>query len=187
MAIVEIQLNRLGINSLELSTDAVDVSAGTALHIRFVNHGSPTHATLRCEASAYTDFTYENIYVEGESELEIKMKEDAGTGSFDMQVITGYGMRREAFTINVLKSCPVAPSPEPVIFPEEPVAEPKRRSSSLNAGAGKAVMMLIMPIIAAIIIVLWQFFSLNIDGLAMTIVVYLIMLAGVIIAWHSAQ
>lgn len=186
MAIVEIQLNRLGINSLELSTDAVDVSAGTALHIRFVNHGSPTHATLRCEASAYTDFTYENIYVEGESELEIKMKEDAGTGSFDMQVITGYGMRREAFTIHVLKSCP-APSPEPVIFPEEPVAKPKRRNSSQNAGTGKAVMILIMPIIAAIIIALWQFFSLEIDGLAMTIIVYLIMLAGVIIAWHSAQ
>lgn len=186
MAIVEIQLNRLGINSLELSTDAVDVSAGTALHIRFVNHGTPTHATLRCEASAYTDFTYENIYVEGESELEIKMKEDAGTGSFDMQVITGYGMRREAFTIHVLKSCQ-APSPEPIIFPEKPVIEPKRRNSSLNPGAGKAVMILIMPTIAAIIIALWQFFSLEIDGLAMTIIVYLIMLAGVIIAWHSAQ
>ena len=186
MAIVEIQLNRLGINSLELSTDAVDVSAGTALHIRFVNHGSPTHATLRCEGSAYTDFTYENIYVEGESELEIKMKEDAGTGSFDMQVITGYGMRREAFTIHVIKSCPV-PSPEPVIFPEEPVPEPKRKSSSLNAGAGKTVMIVVMPVIAAVIIALWQYLPLNIDGLAMTIIVYLIMLAGVIIAWHSAQ
>ncbi|MCZ0859787.1 hypothetical protein O0S10_00930 [Methanocorpusculum sp. MG] len=184
MAIVEIQLNRLGINSLELSTDAVDVSAGTALHIRFVNHGSPTHATLRCEASAYTDFTYENIYVEGESELEIKMKEDAGTGSFDMQVITGYGMRREAFTINVLKSCPV-PAPEPIIFPEEPIVEPKR--ASVGAGAGKAVMILIMPIIAAIIIALWQFGYLNIDGHAMTIIVYLVMLAGVIIAWRSVQ
>ena len=173
MAIVEIQLNRLGINSLELSTDAVDVSAGTALHIRFVNHGSPTHATLRCEGSAYTDFTYENIYVEGESELEIKMKEDAGTGSFDMQVITGYGMRREAFTIHVLKSCSV-PSPEP-------------KKKVHGAGVGKTVMIVVMPIIAAVIIALWQYLPLNIDGLAMTIIVYLIMLAGVIIAWHSEQ
>ncbi|HJK18416.1 MAG TPA: hypothetical protein O0W89_00960 [Methanocorpusculum sp.] len=181
MAIVEIQLNRLGINSLELSTDAVDVSAGTALHVRFVNHGSPTHATLRCEASAYTDFTYENIYVEGESELEIKMKEEAGTGSFDMQVITGYGMRREAFTIHVLKSCP-APVPEPVIFPEEPTEDPKKGSFGQ-----KAAMILIMPIIAAIIIALWQFGLLNIDGHAMTIIVYLVMLAGVIVAWRAAQ
>lgn len=185
MAIVEIQLNRLGINSLELSTDAVDVSAGTALHIRFVNHGSPTHATLRCEATAYTDFTYENIYVEGEAELEIKIKEDAGTESFDMQVITGYGMRREAFTIQVLKSCPVPAPAEPIIFPDEPVTEPKRRS--VGAGAGKAVMIAIMPATAGIIIALWQFIPLNIDGLAMTIIVYLIMLAGVIIAWSSAQ
>lgn len=181
MAIVEIQLNRLGINSLELSTDSVDVSTGTALHIRFVNHGSPTHATLRCEASAYTDFTYENIYVEGEAELEIKMKEGAGAGSFDMQVITGYGMRREAFTVNVLKSSPVA-APEPIIFPEEPIIEPKKSS-----GGGKAAMILIMPIISAIIIALWQFGYLNIDGHAMTIIVYLVMLAGVIIAWRSAQ
>ena len=181
MAIVEIQLNRLGINSLELSTDAVDVSAGTALHVRFVNHGSPTHATLRCEASAYTDFTYENIYVEGESELEIKMKEEAGTGSFDMQVITGYGMRRESFSTPLLKSCPV-PVSEPSFFPEEPTEDPKKGSLGQ-----KAAMILIMPIIAATIIALWQFGLLNIDGHALTIIVYLVQLAGVIVAWRSAQ
>ncbi|MDV0441030.1 DUF7524 family protein [Methanorbis furvi] len=187
MAIVEIQLNRLGINSLELSTDAVDVSGGTALHVRFINHGSPTHATLRCEASAYTDFTYENIYVESEAELEIKIREEAGSGSFNMQVITGYGMRRESFTINVMKFCPV-PAPEPVIFPEEQVEIPKRkRSKDLGSGAGNVAVIAIMPIIAAVILILWQYLPLNIDGLAMAIIIYLIMLAGVIIAWRSAQ
>ncbi|HJJ98628.1 MAG TPA: hypothetical protein O0X23_00205 [Methanocorpusculum sp.] len=186
MAIVEIQLNRLGINSLELSTDSVDVRAGTALHVRFVNHGSPTHATLRCETSAYTDFTYENIYVESESELEIKIKEGAGTGNFDMQVITGYGMRRGALTINVLEPCPT-PSSEPAIFPGGLAAEPTKRNISLNAGAGRAVPILIMPIIAAIIIVLGQF-CYHIDGpsMAITIIVYLVMLAGVVVAWRSA-
>ncbi|MDR0439254.1 MAG: hypothetical protein LBH02_03430 [Methanocalculaceae archaeon] len=181
MAIVEIQLNRLGINSLELSTNVVDVSAGTSLHILFVNRGSPTHATLRCEASAYTDFTYENIYVEGELELEIKMKVDAGAGCFDMQIITGYGMRREAFTVNLLKPCPI-PAPDSFIVPNESIVDPKKTFVS-----GETVMIFIIPIVTAIIIVLWQFGYLNIDGYAMTIIVYLVMLVGVIIAWHSAQ
>lgn len=186
MAIVEIQLNRLGINSLELSTDAVDISGGTALHIRFINHGSPTHATLRCEATAYTSFTYENIYVEGEAELEIKILETAGSGSFDMQVITGYGMRRESFTIHVIKSCPV-PAPEPIIFPESEDALPKKKMRTGGNGTGKVVMIAVMPIVAAVIIALWLYLPLNIDGLAMTLIIYIIMLAGVIIAWRSAQ
>jgi hypothetical protein len=181
MTIVEIQLNRLGINSLELSTGAVDVSAGTALHIRFVNHGSPTHATLRCEASAYTNFAYENIYVEGESELVIKMREDAGTGSFDMQIITGYGMRREAFTINVLEFRSV-PTSAPLNLPEKPLTDPEKVLVD-----GKTVMILIIPIIAAIIIALWQFGYLNICDHVMAIIVYFVMLIGVIIAWRFEQ
>jgi hypothetical protein len=181
MAIVEIQLNRLGINSLELSTDVVDVSAGTSLHILFVNRGSPTHATLRCEASAYTDFTYENIYVESELELEIKMKGDAEAGNFNMQIITGYGMRREAFTINVLKSGPIL-APESFVSQKESSIGLKKASVS-----GETMMIFIIPIIAAIIVALWQFGCLNIDGHAMMIVVYLVMLTGIIIAWHSAQ
>jgi hypothetical protein len=181
MALVEIQLNRLGINSLELSTDIVDVSAGTSLHLLFVNRGSPTHATLRCEASAYTDFTYENIYVESELELEIKMKGDAEAGSFNMQIITGYGMRREEFTINVLKSCPIL-APESFISQKESSIEQKKASVS-----GETMMVFIIPIIAAIIVLLWQFGYLNIDGHVMMIVVYLVMLTGIIITWHSAQ
>ncbi|MDR3101945.1 MAG: hypothetical protein LBU24_01715 [Methanocalculaceae archaeon] len=185
MAIVEIQLNRLGINSLELSTDAVDVSAGTALHIRFVNYGPPTHATLRCEASAYTDFTYENLYIEGEAELEIKIWEGVGSGSFDMQIITGYGMRREAFTINVLKSCPAKAS-DPVIFLEKPILRESEKRRGSNAG--KAAVTAVMPIItAAVIIALWKSLSLNADELVAAIIVYLLMLAGIILAWHSVQ
>ena len=179
MAIVEIQLNRLGINSLEVSTDSVDVSAGTSLHVRIVNHGSPTHATLRCEGAAYTDFTYENIYVEGESEQEIKIKESAGSGSFDMQVITGYGMRLEAFTINVIKSCP-APSPEPVIFPTEPEQKPKMQ-------IGKSAVIAVFPILGILILLVWQFVPLLVDGIIMAVILYLVMLAGVIVAWRLAQ
>lgn len=179
MAIVEIQLNRLGINSLELSTEVVDVSGGTSLHVRFINHGAPTHATLRCEGAAYTDFTYENIYVEGESNLEIRIKESAGSGSFPMQVITGYGMRREMFTINVIKSCPV-PEVEPIIFPEEPV--PKEKTA-----VGKYIGVVLFPIIGLIILLLWLFVPLEIEGTILAIILYLVMFAGVIVAWFLAD
>ncbi|HJK45514.1 MAG TPA: hypothetical protein O0X22_04115, partial [Methanocorpusculum sp.] len=72
--------------------------------------------------------------------------------------------------------------PGPFTFAEEPTEDPKKGSFGQ-----KAAMILIMPIIAAIIIALWQFGLLNIDGHAMTIIVYLVMLAGVIVAWRSAQ
>ncbi|HJJ78381.1 MAG TPA: hypothetical protein O0X62_01285, partial [Methanocorpusculum sp.] len=102
MALVEVQLNRLGINSLEISTDSIDVSVGTSLHVRIINYGAPTHATLKTEGNAYTSFTYENLYVQDESEVKIEILPNANPGSFVMQMISGYGMHREEFTVNVL-------------------------------------------------------------------------------------
>ncbi|HJJ88848.1 MAG TPA: hypothetical protein O0W81_01895 [Methanocorpusculum sp.] len=186
MAIIEIQINRLGINSLELSKNAVKVKAGTALHVRFVNHGSPTHATLRCEASTYTDFTYENIYVSGELELEIKIKEGAGTGNFNMQVITGYGMRHEEFTIHVLRSYQET-LPKQNIAPIELATETTKKRFNSNVSAKNAIIRSIMPIIAASLIVLKQSNYCNINEQTIAIIVYLIMLVGVIIAWYLGK
>ena len=76
--------------------------------------------------------------------------------------------------------------PEPLqyahICTEEPMEDPK-----IGSVVQKGAMILIMPIIGALIVALWQFGLLNIDGHAMTIIVYLVMLAGVIVAWRSAQ
>jgi hypothetical protein len=176
MAIVEIQLNRTGINSLELSADTVDVSGGTVLHVKFINHGAPTHATLRSEGEAFTDFTYENIYVEGESEVHIRIRESAGSGSFPVQVITGYGMRREMFTANVIKSCP-APVAEEVFFPPETPEKPAKPYRKY-AAAG------LFPVIGLAILL---FCLLSAGGAVFMIILYLVMLAGVITAWYMAD
>ncbi|HJJ41370.1 MAG: hypothetical protein IJB12_02975 [Methanocorpusculum sp.] len=176
MALVEVQLNRLGINSLEISTDSVDVSVGTSLHVHIINYGAPTHATLKTEANPYTSFTYENLYVQDESEVRIDILPNANPGSFAMQMISGYGMHREEFMVNVL-----LPEPEPCVCeePEKEEKEPfKIPPQVINA---------VMPILALIVLILWIAVFPSAPGILMAVIIYVIMLAGILIACRSAQ
>lgn len=179
MPIVEVHLNRLGINSLEISTDSVEVSAGTSLHIRIVNYGAPTHATLRTEGSAYTNFTYENLYVEAESEIKVDILPSANPGSFEMQVISGYGMRRTGFTVNV-------------ILPEleekkEPVQKQSKRAPLTKIGLSVILINLIAPILGFIVLIFWIQAPAVVNTTVMAVILYIIMLAGIIITWRSVQ
>lgn len=194
MAIVEIQLNRLGINSLELSTDSIDVSAGTSLHIRITNFGAPTHATLRTDGAAYTNFTYENLYVEAEAEIKIPILENASQGNFEMQVISGYGMRRTAFTINVIIPQPVCSEPEPITDSAKPQStkqkfKTEKNTAHLTAGGNSALFIVnaIAPILGFILLILWIIFPDNVNNILMASIIYIIMLIGILIAWRTAQ
>lgn len=184
MPIVEVQLNRLGINSLEVLADSVEVSAGTSLHVRVVNFGAPTHATLRTEGSAYTSFTYENLYVEAEAEIKIDILPSANPGSFEIQVISGYGMRRSGFTVNVIlpeleeKTEPVCP---------EPTQKPPRRAPLTTAGLGVILINLIAPILGFIVLIFWIQAPAAVNTTVMAVILYIIMLAGIIITWRSVQ
>ena len=175
MALVEVQLNRLGINSLEISTDSVDVSVGTALHVHIINYGAPTHATLKTELNAYTNFTYENLYVQDESEVKIEILPNANPGSFVMQMISGYGMHREEFTVNVL-----LPEPEPCVC-EEPAEEkePFKIPPQVINGA--------MPALALVVLIPWIVAFPEAPGMLMALIIYVIMLAGILISCRSAQ
>ncbi len=176
MALVEVQLNRLGINSLEVSTDSVDVSVGTSLHVHIINYGAPTHATLKTEGSAFTRFTYENLYVQDESDVKVDILPDANPGSFVMQMISGYGMYKEEFTVNVL-----LPEPEPCVC-EEPAPEPKEPFKIppmfINA---------IMPVVALVVLLLWIIVFPTAPAILMAVIIYVLMLAGVLIACRSGQ
>ena len=186
MAIVEVLLNRLGINSLEISTDSVDVSAGTPLHIKFVNYGAPTHATLKTEGAAYTNFTYENIYVEAESEIKVDILASANPGSFEMQVISGYGMRRQAFTINVLlpelEEEKKPADPEPVTKPK-----PTKTHNPVKITGIVIAVNLVAPILGLIVLLFWLLDSQAVNTTVMAVILYIIMLAGIIITWRSVQ
>ncbi len=187
MAIVEVLLNRVGINSLELSTDSVEVSVGTSLHVKIINYGAPTHATLKTEGAAYTNFTYENLYVEAESEIKIDILASANPGSFDMQVISGYGMRRSAFTINVIIPEPEeekeAPKPEPV-------KKQKQKKTIQAPSINRTLIILInlvAPIVGFIVLLFWILAPSAVNNTVMAVILYIIMLAGIIITWRSVQ
>lgn len=193
MAIVEIQLNRLGINSLELSTESVEVSPGTNLHIRIVNYGAPTHATLRTDGTAYTNFTYENLYVESESEIRVPILDTANPGSFDMQVISGYGMRRTGFSVNVIQAETVKPEDETAEVKEEDAEKTKkavklRREKSLSSvNPSLIIINFIAPVLGLIVLLLWIFVPTGVNDIVMAVILYAIMLAGIIITWRSVQ
>ncbi|MEA5037063.1 hypothetical protein SDC9_18498 [bioreactor metagenome] len=184
MPIVEVQLNRLGINSLEVSADSVEVSVGTPLHIRIVNFGAPTHATLRTEGSAYTNFTYENLYVEAESEIKLDILPTANPGSFEVQVISGYGMRRSGFTVNVILP-ELEEKTEPVCT--EPVQKPARRDPLSKMGWSVTLINLIAPILGFIVLIFWIQAPAAVNTTVMAVILYIIMLAGIIITWRSVQ
>ena len=105
MAACEIHLNRRGINSIELPAQA-QAEAGKSLVLSFNNHGHPLHVSLSAKNSAgFTSFTHENLFVQGETEYEIPIFEDAKEGAFSLEVVTGYG--RTSCEMRVLVRRPV--------------------------------------------------------------------------------
>ena len=184
MPIVEVLLNRLGINSLEVSTDSVEVSVGTPLHIRIVNYGAPTHATLKTEGAPYTNFTYENLYVEAESELRVNILPTASPGSFEMMVISGYGMRRAKFTVNVILP-ELEEKKEPVCV--EPVQKQSKRFPITKVELSLMLINLIAPVLGFIVLIFWIQAPEAVNSIVMAVILYIIMLAGIIITWRSVQ
>ena len=189
MAIVEIQLNRLGINSLEISAEAVEVSTGTTLHVKITNYGAPTHATLKTSGAEYTPFTYDNLYVDSESEIRVPILAGAPAGSFEMQVICGYGMRRSAFTVTVFRNeAPGAgddeaagegkQKPEKIVVPVE---------TAKKITPGIVAVNLIAPVLGLVLLILWICLPYSVDTVVMAVILYVIMLIGIIITWRTIR
>ena len=120
MAQPEIHLNRKGINSIETPPSA-DVQPGTDLEILLVNEGHPLHVSFTAiNASRFTPFLHQNLFVQGEEILEIPVKRDAPQGSFDLEVVTGYGRTKATFRVTVVPA-PPPQTLEPMAAPPPPV------------------------------------------------------------------
>lgn len=94
-------MNRRGINSIEMPESA-DVEAGQSLVLKIINHGAPLHLTVSAiNAKRFTHFIHENLYLDDKLALRIPILSMAPTGSFIIEVITGYGTIKEQLTVNV--------------------------------------------------------------------------------------
>jgi len=173
-AVVEIHLNRAGINSVEMPTDPVEVQPGSLLRLKLINHGAPIHLTLSStNARPFTDFDHQNVYVREETVFDIPLRDDASPGTFDLTVITGYGTVRASLRVMVL--CEPPRPLEPTPRPRYPALAPAPRTYPpavlLFAAAG------------IVLYLVWWLTRLDVVNFA----AFLLLLAGILIGWLTQR
>lgn len=196
MTLLEVQMNRLGINSIELTSREVEVSPGTVFHIKITNYGAPTHVTLKTTGSEYTNFTYENIYLESEAEVKVPIYAESPAGTFPMNIISGYGMRKEEVLVTVIKPHELPPQPmipEPMTNLEGEGIEVNHDVSDVLEQYGKAheklspvckiLIIAILPIIALAFILVWILAFPWLNPIMVVSIIYAVMIAGIAITW----
>ncbi len=166
----EIHLNNAGINSISTPVVPLQVLAGTSLRLKLVNHGAPIHLTLTSSnASPFSDFSHQNIYVREEVIHEIPIHEDAFPGLFDLTVVTGYGTVRASFQIQVLR--------EPERQPEPP-GRPKFQSI-VPEDRGLPPVVLLFAGAGVVLYLVWWATRLEVVNFA----AFALLMAGLIVGW----
>jgi hypothetical protein len=121
--VYEVFLNRSGINSIEVPKGQVQVETGGIIRLKFLNRGSPIHITVTSSnAGTYTSFFHENLYIVDETHFSIPIYPDCHEGFFDIEIITGYGVMRAAFRVDVTPGSLHPPSEKIRKPPLQPVA-----------------------------------------------------------------
>lgn len=166
----EIHLNNSGINSITTPAAPLQVLSGTPLRLKLINHGAPIHLTLTStNASQFSDFSHQNIFVREEVIHEIPIHEDAFPGTFDITVVTGYGTVRSSFQVMVLRE------PE---RPAEPPARPKYRSIAPE-DRGLPPIVLLFAGVGVVLYLVWWVTRLEVVNFA----AFLLLMAGLIVGW----
>lgn len=98
-----IYLNRSGINSIDIPREKILAEPGTGLVLKFLNRGAPIHiTTTSSNAGMFTDFFHENMYIVDEAVLSIPIRKDCGEGTFELDIIAGYGAVKAALPVSVV-------------------------------------------------------------------------------------
>lgn len=177
--ICEIHLNIRQINAVNVPQETI-VESGTDLVVRFVNHGSPIHLTLKTiNASSFTDFYHENIYVVDSEEFAIPIWEYAPCGEFPLQVIVGYGTKCVQTVITVLR-----PEVEE-IFTESPDL-PEQNDGRRGANIVSLMGILMVALTIGLSLLLYSIWLM--DGqVVYNYIAYALLFIGVIAAWFSKR
>lgn len=167
----DIYLNRSGINSIDLPRGRIQAVTGNSLRVKFVNRGAPIHITISsANASMYTDFFHENMYVVDESVLTIPIYSDIQEGFFDLEIIAGYGVMKTTVRVDVIHP----PQKKPVILEESPVQPVSR---------GRPHLLMVMLGIALILYTSWLYTSNEFYNIAS----FLMLIVGALYTWYRQR
>jgi hypothetical protein len=164
----EIYLNRSGINSIDLPRGRITAECGDKLVLKFINRGAPIHITVSSSnAVMYTDFFHENLYIVDESILTIPVRKDCEEGSFDLEIIAGYGGVKTITHIVVVSP----PHLRPVVqeeMPLHPVAH------------GRPHLLMILMGISLILYTSWFYTGIELLNIAS----FIILIVGALYTWY---
>jgi hypothetical protein len=167
----EIDLNRSGINSIDLPRGKIQAVTGNALKMKFINRGAPIHITISSpNASMYTDFFHENLYVVDESVLTIPMYSDTQEGFFNLEIIAGYGVMKTTARVDVISP----PQKKPIILEESPVQPVSR---------GRPHLLMVMMGIALILYTAWLYTAIEFLNIAS----FLMLIVGALYIWYRQR
>ena len=167
----EVHLNRSGINSIDPPREKITTEPGTPLQIRFLNRGAPIHITITSSnAGMFTDFYHENQYVVDESSLVIPIHKDCQEGTFDLEIISGYGGMKTQMPVHVTRAHAARPSIKEE-YPLQPVAH------------GRPHLLMIMMGISLILYCAWLYTGIEFLNIA----AFIILIVGALYTWYRQQ
>ena len=132
----EIYVNRTGINSIDIPREKVLAEPGAGLVLKFLNRGAPIHITITSSnASMFTDFFHENMYIVDEAVLSIPIRKDCGEGAFDLEILAGYGAVKAALPVTVVSIQHMRPKVQEE-YPMQPIAHGRPHLLMIAMGIG---------------------------------------------------
>jgi hypothetical protein len=169
----DIYLNRSGINSIETPKEQVTVEPEKTLRIRFQNRGAPIHITITASnAGPYTPFFHQNMYIVDGAVLDIPMRKECPAGTFDLEILSGYGAMKATIPVTVLCE-PVRKEPahEPLELPLQPVPH------------GRPHLLMVVMGISLILYVSWYYTA----DQRLNLAAFITLIIGVLYTWYRQQ
>jgi hypothetical protein len=166
----ELYLNRSSINSIDIPRKKILAEPGTGLVLKFLNRGAPIHITITSSnAGMFTDFFHETLYIVDEAVLSIPIRKDCGEGSFELDVIAGYGAVKAALPVSV-----VVQHMRPKVqeeYPLQPVAH------------GRPHLLMVTMGIGLILYCAWVYTDIEIFNIA----AFIILIVGALYTWYRQK
>ncbi|MDD1685061.1 MAG: hypothetical protein LUQ19_04125 [Methanoregula sp.] len=132
----EVYLNRSGINTIDTPREKILAEPGTGLVLKLLNRGAPIHITVTSSnAGMFTDFFHENMYIVDEAVLSIPIRKDCMEGTFNLEIIAGYGAVKTSLPVTVLSAQHLRPKVQEE-YPLQPVAHGRPHLLMVTMGIG---------------------------------------------------